>query len=98
MTPRLPAPNHSPTTRALRWALDEARRLHYRPVDAMVLITLAMSWNVGLGRWPSIAQLAADAGCTERQAQRALARFRKDGLIGSPRLPHPTPAPEGETP
>lgn len=98
MTPRLPAPNHSPATRALRWAFDEAHRQRYRATEAMVLITLASLWNGGLGRWPSILVLAAEAGCTERQAQRALARFRKDGLIGSPRLPNPTPAPEGETP
>lgn len=97
MTPRLPAPNQSPTTRALRWALDEARRHRYRAADAMVLITLALRWNGGNGRWPSIAVLALEAGCTERQAERALRRFRKDGLIGSPRLPNPTPAPEGET-
>lgn len=63
------------------WALEEGRRRRYSSVDRLILIVLANHMNGTRECWPSVAALATECDCSTRQVQRALPRFRDDGLI-----------------
>jgi hypothetical protein len=62
------------------WAMQEAYRRCYPPTEALILIWLANCMNGGVCS-PSVEWLASRCRCSVRQVQRALPRFRTDGLI-----------------
>lgn len=61
--------------------LDEDKTL--TPVELLVLVQLVGSWwQKDSMPFPSMATLAARAGVSERQVQRAVARLVEDGFVG----------------